>query len=77
MSSEEYEWQPAPPPIPPAAPRQRPQSSPVLVVLLALVTLGGWLLVGYMLMRGYWPQGNDAVPRAVTPRGDLMELVMD
>ena len=27
-----------------------------------------------MLMRGYWPQGNDGQPRAVTPRGDLMDL---
>ena len=77
MSPDEYEWRPerpAPPPIPPAAPRQRPSSSPVLVLLLTLVTLGGWLLVGYMLMRGYWPQGNDGQPRAVTPRGDLMDL---
>ena len=74
MSPDEYEWRPAPPPIPPVAPRQRPQSSPVLVSLLVLVTLGGWLLVGYMFLRGYWPQGNDAQPRAVTPRGDLMDL---
>ena len=74
MSGEGYEWRPGPPPVPPAAPRQRPQSSPVLILLLALLTVGGWLLVAYMLLRGYWPQGNDGVPRAVTPRGSLMEL---
>ena len=42
--------------------------------MLVLVTLGGWVLVGYMLMRGYWPQGNDGQPRTVTLRGDLMDL---
>ena len=74
MSGDPYEYRPGPPPIPPVAPRQRPQSSPLLVLMLVLVTLGGWVLVGYMLMRGYWPQGNDGQPRTVTPRGDLMDL---
>ena len=71
MSGEQYEWRPGPPPVP----RPAPRTSPLLVLMLVLVTLGGWLLVGYMLMRGYWPQGGaDGQPRTVTPRGDLMDL---
>ena len=68
MSGEQYEWRPGPPPPPRVAPRQGLRTSPVLVMLLALVTLGGWLLVGYMLMRGYWPQGAPTVSRARSRR---------
>ena len=71
MSGDPYDYRPGPPPI---HPRQRPQSSPLLLLMLVLVTLGGWVLVGYMLIRGYWPQGNDGQPRTVTPRGNLMDL---
>jgi S1-C subfamily serine protease len=76
MSSEEYVWRPArtgPPPLP-VEPSRRRRKSPVLVVLLCLLTIGGWVLVAFLVWRGYWgATGADAAPRAVTPRGDLAD----
>src|SRR5437879_53645 len=76
MSSEDqFGWQPrpTPPPIPGPALRPAPRSPMAVVMLLALLAAAGWVLVMYLMLRGYWPSPADAVPRAVTPRGDLAE----
>ncbi|HVS39740.1 MAG TPA: hypothetical protein VMS17_29555, partial [Gemmataceae bacterium] len=80
MSSEEYTWRPPPPGPPPPPPRIQPtpRTSPA-VVLLVLLTIGGWILAGFLIWRNVWGPGPgsspvDALPRTVTPRGDLMQI---
>jgi S1-C subfamily serine protease len=79
MSSEDYTWRPArpgPPPVPPVAPRRSGSPWPTVLLLLVLIVIGvgaGFLVWHWV---GSWsgPTAADAQPRAVTPRGDLMDL---
>ncbi len=76
MSREDYVWRPGsagPPPVPP----RRQRGSPLLVGLLLAVVIAAAVLIGIFLRQwiGSWASSPaDAAPRAVTPRGDLMDL---
>ena len=70
-------WRPGLPPVPPVAPPRRQRGSPWLAALLLLVVIAAAVLIGVFLRQwiGSWGSSPaDALPRAVTPRGDLMDL---
>ncbi len=81
MSSEDYAWRPVPP-VPPPLPRLRRRAavwtrSPLPLLVLGLTAVVAAAAVGFLLAHwfGSWgPTPADAVPRVVTPRGDLMDL---
>ncbi len=79
MSREDYVWRPeqgGPPPLPPSAPPRR-SGSPWLAILLFVVVIGAALAAGFLIRHwiGTWSSSPaDALPRAVTPRGDLMDI---
>ena len=79
MSSEDYVWRPeqAGPPLPPSTPPGRRRGSPWLAILLFVVVIGAAVAAGFLIRHwiGMWGTSPaDATPRAVTPRGDLMDL---
>jgi S1-C subfamily serine protease len=70
----EYIWRPEPPPVPPRRPRPAsPLGSLLVIVLTVLLTVAA--TVGALKLHDHLvtPVGG-AEPRAVTPRGDLMDL---
>ncbi len=80
MSSEDYVWRPGgagPRRSPPSRRRGARRGSPWLAALLLLVVIAAAVLIGVFLRQwiGSWGSSPaDALPRAVTPRGDLMDL---
>ncbi len=71
MSSDDYVWRPS------GVPSSRRRGSPWPAVLLGVAVILALALIGFYVSHwlGWWgPTPADAAPRAVTPRGDLMDF---